>query len=58
MSTLRLFGSSTDDARDLAVSAAFFAQLYVRMPTLRLFGSFTDNARDLPVSAAFFFLFL
>jgi hypothetical protein len=56
MSSLRLSRSSTDDARDLAVSAAFVFAI-VRMSILRLFGSFTDNARDLQVSAAFFFIF-
>jgi hypothetical protein len=56
MSTLILFRSLTDDARSLAVSAAFFCAI-VRMSTLRLFRSFTGDARDLPVSAAFFFFF-
>jgi glycerol uptake facilitator-like aquaporin len=55
MSILRLSRSSTDDARDLEVSAAFFFfYVMIGMSTLRLFGSFTDDARSLAVSAAFF----
>jgi hypothetical protein len=56
MSILRLSRSSTDDARNLAVSAAVFFVM-IGMSTLRLFRSFTGDTRDLPVSAAFFFFF-
>jgi hypothetical protein len=56
MSTLRLSRSSTDDACDLAVSAAFVFAI-VGMSSLRLSRSSTDDARDLAVSAAFVFFF-
>jgi hypothetical protein len=45
--------SSTDDARNPAVSAAFVSAI-VRMSILRLSRSSTDDACDLAVSAALF----